>query len=65
MKRIKSACLYQTVCFDSDEEYEHFKKTLARKRTQYVEESALKSGDGSLTVKLKRQFNAYSMKDFV
>ncbi len=70
MKRVKAACICQTLHFmlkeDLDhtlavkqvkEEVEHYKKTLERNRTQYkiIEETTLP--DGSIQIKIIKQYN--------
>ena len=77
MKRIKSACLNQTVHFQLKEdvshniavsevkaEYESYKKLLERNRTQYkiVEEKTIE--DGSIVIKIKKQVNGYDVGDY-
>ena len=72
MKRIKAACLEQTVHFQLKEEmpreaaektarleYAHYLEQMNRSRTKYqvLEEKVL--DDGSLLVKLKKQYNNY------
>ena len=70
MKRIKAACLEQTVHFQLKddlghaaaaravkEEYEHYKMQLERSRTRYkiVEETV--QPDDSILIKIKKQYN--------
>ena len=70
MKRIKSACLIQTVHFglkediEHDEavravqrEYEHYKAMMDRNRTKYkiMKEETLK--DGSILIEIRKQYN--------
>lgn len=72
MKRIKFACLEQTIHFmlkedvptniavrAVEEEYTAYKAQMDRNRTKYqiVEEQRLE--DGSLLVKIKKQYNQY------
>jgi len=72
MKRIKAACLEQTVCFMLKEdlphaeavryvqaEYEHYLAQMDRNRTQYRILEKTEQPDGSLLVKLKKQYNSY------
>lgn len=78
MKRIKYACLEQTIHFQPKEDLDHdlahrsvreelaaFQSQLERKRTQYkiVEESA--QADGSILLKIKRQYNDYQVGDYL
>ncbi|SMC81834.1 hypothetical protein [Papillibacter cinnamivorans] len=79
MKRIKYACLEQTIHFQLKEdlvgheeaaaavreELEQFKQKLDRKRIQYkiIEETV--QPDDSILLKLKRQFNDYSCGEYM
>ena len=78
MKRIRAACLEQTIQFllkdgtasEADKqqvrmEYEAYKAKLERNRTPYkiVEES--EQPDGSLLVKIKRQNNSQPVGDYL
>ena len=73
MKRIQSACLEQTILFSASDdltpelpakttrqELESYKLSLTRKQVAYKIESETPQPDGSLLVKLKRQYNFYS-----
>ena len=78
MKRIKAACLEQTVHFMLKkelghaaaanmvrEEYVHYKAALERNRTQYkiVEEKVLP--DDSILIKIKKQYNSCDVGDYL
>ncbi len=80
MRRIKAACIEQTIHFtakdqemqnkasierDTRKEYEDYKVSLERKRVKFklVEESP--QDDGSLIIKLKRQYNQYNCGDYL
>ena len=73
MKRIQNACLEQTILFSASDdlspelaaktvrqEVESYKLSLTRKQVAYKIESETSHPDGSLLVKLKRQYNFYS-----
>ena len=73
MKRIQSACLEQTILFSASDdlspelaaktvrqEVESYKLSLTRKQVAYKIESETPQPDGSMIVKLKRQYNFYS-----
>ena len=78
MKRIKAACLEQTIHFMLKEdlphdeavqfvkaEYEHYLAQLERNRTQYrILEKSVQS-DGSILVKLKKQYNSYDCTPYM
>ncbi len=78
MKRIKAACICQTLHFmlkedvahdDAvkrvEEEVEHYKQGLARNHTQYklVEETA--QPDGSVILKIIKQYNSSPVGDYL
>jgi hypothetical protein len=78
MKRIKAACLEQTIHFILNEdlghadavkmvqnELAHYKARLNRSRTKYkiVEENV--RADGSIIIKIKKQFNNYDCGDYL
>lgn len=77
MKRIKAACLLQTICFQTkdvcpsaysrqeiEREYEAYKERMTRMGTKFqiLEESTLP--DGSILVKLKKQYNQQAIGDY-
>lgn len=77
MKRVKAACLEQTLHFQLKdgvsseltrqqvkEEYEIYKAKMDRIQTQYKILSELEQPDGSLIVKIKKQFNAQPVGDY-
>lgn len=78
MKRIKSACLLQTIHFQLKEdipheaavrgvreELEHYKNQLTRNRTRYqiVDESV--QSDGSILLRIKKQYNSYNCDEYM
>ena len=78
MKRIKAACLEQTIHFKLKEdlphdeavqfvkaEYEHYLAQLERNRTQYRILEKTEQPDGSLLVKLKKQYNSYDCSPYI
>lgn len=77
MKRIKAACLLQTICFQTKDgvpsefnklqvqkEYEAYKALMDRRGTKYkiLEENV--QNDGSIIVKLKKQNNSQAIGDY-
>lgn len=65
MKRIISACLEQTVRFETAEEFSAFTSAMNRKETKYkILENASQS-DGSVIVKLKKQYNHYDTGSYM
>ena len=78
MKRIKAACLEQTIHFQLKEgsapetakeqvrqEYAFYKAQLDRRRTPYKILEELEQPDGSLIIKLKRQNNAQPVGSYL
>ncbi|MDO5337996.1 MAG: hypothetical protein Q4E89_11205 [Eubacteriales bacterium] len=78
MKRVKSACICQTLHFMLkedlghdyavrlvNEEVAHYKKTLERNQTKYkiVEESV--QPDGSIIIKIIKQYNTSPVGDYL
>ena len=78
MKRIKAACLEQTAHFllkddmphdeavkYAEAEYAHYLAQMDRNRTQYrILEKSVQS-DGSILVKLKKQYNGYNCTPYM
>ncbi len=72
MKRVKAACILQTLIFSqkpemgyskekaiqiNHEEIEHYKKTLERAKTRYIIVDEAEQEDGSIVVHVKKQYN--------
>lgn len=72
MKRVKSACIFQTLVFSqkpemgyskelalkiNNEEIEHYKATLERSRTRYQITDETDLDDGSIIVHVRKQYN--------
>lgn len=72
MKRVKAACIFQTLvfaqkpdlCCDTEhilrrnrEEFEHYKMSLERSRTRYQVIDVAEETDGSLVVHIRKQYN--------
>jgi hypothetical protein len=72
VKRVKAACILQTLVFaqkpDSGlskenmlkvnrEEFEHYKATLEKTRTRYQIDDTVEEEDGSIVVKVRKQYN--------
>lgn len=78
MKRIKAACLEQTIHFQLKEgispelarqqirqEYESYKAQMDRHRTQYKIVEEAEQPDGSLIIKIKRQNNTQPVGSYL
>lgn len=72
MKRVKAACILQTLVFIqkpemgytkeqslkvNHEEIEHYKAQLERNKTRYVIVEETEQEDGSIVVRVKKQYN--------
>lgn len=72
MKRVKSACILQTLVFAqkpemgyskeralkiNQEEIEHYKATLERAKTRYQIIDTVEQEDGSIVVHVRKQYN--------
>ena len=72
MKRITSACLEQTIrFFDAtgtirpEVELEQYKKKMDRRNTRYEILETNKQEDGSIIIKIKKQYNTYSTEGYL
>lgn len=78
MKRVKAACICQTLHFMLKEDAEHqwaveqvkhdvenYKKSLERNRTQYKILEETEQPDGSIIVKVIKQYNASPVGDYL
>lgn len=78
MKRIKYACLLQTIHFqiregaesrdpagDIRRELENYKAQLDRSCTRYKIVSEETQPDGSIIVKIRKQYNSYDMGEYI
>lgn len=72
MKRVKAACIFQTLLFAQKpemgysreqalrinlDEVEHYKKTLEHAKTRYQITETLEQEDGSVLVRVRKQYN--------
>lgn len=72
MKRVKAACILQTLVFAqkpemgyskeralkiNQEEIEHYKNTLERAKTRYQIVDTVEQEDGSIVVHVRKQYN--------
>ena len=78
MKRVKAACICQTLHFMLKEdisrqeaaalvqqEVAHYKQTLERSRTQYRLEEETLQPDGSVIVRIRKQYNTSPVGDYL
>lgn len=77
MKRIKSACLEQTIHFmlkdgmgsamakkEVQQEYEKYKIQLEHNRTKYKILEENPQSDGSIIIKIKKQYNNHNIGEY-
>ena len=63
MKRIITACLEQTIKFETEEEFEAFKGQLERKGVKFrIIGTEVK--DGGFIAPIKKQYNQYDVGDY-
>ena len=78
MKRIKAACICQTLHFQLKEdiehsiaarmvreEVEHYKQTLERNRTRYKIVGEAEQEDGSVVIRIIKQYNQSPVGDYL
>lgn len=72
MKRVKSACIFQTLIFAqkpemgyskeralkiNQEEIEHYKTALEKSETKYQITDTVEQDDGSVVIRVRKQYN--------
>lgn len=71
MRRITSACLMQTLRFEAngeltpEQEFEVYCRRLDQKHTKYVIDEKVQNLDGTLQVKLRKQYNSYQTTGYM
>lgn len=78
MKRIKAACITQTLCFSNRDgerseyakkaivqEYEKYKAQLEKSGTKYRLISEETNEDGSITIEIKKQYNTSPVGEYL
>ena len=78
MKRIKAACITQTLCFSNHDgetteyakkmivqEYDKYKAQLDKSGTKYKILSEKTNEDGSIVVEIKKQYNTSPVGDYL
>ena len=78
MKRIKAACITQTLVFSNHDgetteyakkmiqkEYEKYREQLDKSRTKYVILSEKVNDDGSIIIEIKKQYNTSPVGDYL
>ena len=64
MKRIVSACLQQTQRFESETDYQSYLRTLQRKHIKYRLLEKETEQDGSVSIRILREYNGYPIGDY-
>ena len=78
MKRIKAACIVQTLEFSNHDgdtteyakkmiakEYEKYKDQLEKRKIKYVILSEKTNDDGSIVIEIKKQYNTSPVGDYL
>ena len=72
MKRITSACLEQTIRFfdatgtiKPEDELEQYRKKMDKRNTKYEILETNKESDGSIIIKIKKQYNTYGTEGYL
>ena len=78
MKRIKAACITQTLCFSSRDgetteyakkaivqEYEKYKEQLDKSDAKYKILSEKTNEDGSIVIEIKKQYNSSPVGEYL
>ena len=65
VKRILKACLEQTIKFEVYEEYTKYVTDLEKRNTQYKIVDEAKQSDGSVIIKIKKQYNSYPCEEYL
>ena len=78
MKRIKAACITQTLCFSNhvgetteyakkmiEQECEKYKNQLEKSGTKYRILSETKNEDGSIVIEIKKQYNTSPVGEYL
>ena len=65
MKRITSACLEQTLIFDSREELEAYRRQMEKKRVPFEVESVEELSGGQVCARAKRRYVHYPVGDYM
>lgn len=65
MKRVLSACLQQTIRFESRQEFEEYTRQLDSKQKNYRVDSVTDEPTGSVVAKVRKQYNAYKVGEYL
>ena len=71
MRRIASACLLQTMRFDTyndanpEADLEIYCKKLDKANTKYVIEEKITEESGAIVIKIRKQYNSYPVNGYI
>lgn len=65
MKRIQSACVEETLCFENSVYCENYLRTLNRKHVKYRILERKQEEDGYVVLCIKRDYNGYPVGDYL
>lgn len=64
-KRIKSACLYETILFELPSELAAYRAGLNRKKVKHTIDAEERREDGTILVRIRRQYNSYAAGEYM
>lgn len=65
MKRVLSACLQQTIRFESRQELEEYKKQMDQKGKTYRIDTEQDESTGSVVITVRKQYNEYRVGEYL
>lgn len=65
MKRVLSACLEQTIRFETRQEFEDYQKQLDSKQKKYRIDSVTDEATGSVVATVRKQYNEYDVGGYL
>ncbi len=65
MKRVLSACLQQTIRFESRQELEEYKKQMDQKGKKYCIDTEQDEPTGSVVITVRKQYNEYRVGEYL
>ncbi|MDO5548874.1 MAG: hypothetical protein Q4F79_10360 [Eubacteriales bacterium] len=65
MKRVLSACLQQTIRFESRQEFEEYTRQLDSKQKTYHIDAVTEEPIGSVVATVRKQYNAYPVGKYL
>ena len=65
MKRVLSACLQQTIRFETRQEFEEYTRQLDAKKKQYKVDNVTEEPTGSVVAVVRKQYNEYKLGSYL